>query len=58
MTTRLDKTAPGGRRFTSAEIGKFLFRVVLVVTFFLLGQRMVRHRFFRGGSRNQNGSIR
>jgi hypothetical protein len=38
-------------------IGKFLFVVVLAVLFFLLAHDMVRHRFFRGGWRNQHGSI-
>jgi hypothetical protein len=30
-------------------IVKFLFLVVLIGLIFLLGQQMVRHRFFRGG---------
>jgi hypothetical protein len=41
----------------SFGIGKFLFVIVLVVIFFLLAQTMVRHRFFRGGWVNRNGSI-
>jgi len=39
-------------------IGRFLFVVILVVLFLLLGQSMVRHRFFRGGWVNRNGSLR
>jgi hypothetical protein len=38
-------------------IGRFLFVVILVVLIFLLGQSMVRHRFFRGGWVNRNGSL-
>jgi hypothetical protein len=57
MTIRLDTTAPEGRKSKWVGLGKFLFIVVLVVIFFLLGQSMVRHRFFRGGRRNQNSSI-
>jgi hypothetical protein len=30
-------------------IVKFLLLVILVALIFLLGQEMVRHRFFRGG---------
>jgi hypothetical protein len=30
-------------------IVKFLLLVLLIVMIFLLGQAMVRHRFFRGG---------
>jgi hypothetical protein len=38
-------------------IGKLLFIVVLALLFFLLAQSMVGHRFFRGGWRNQHGSV-
>jgi hypothetical protein len=39
-------------------IGRLLFVVILVILFFLLGQSMLRHRFFRGGSVNRIGSLR
>jgi hypothetical protein len=58
MTTNSNRTAPAGRKSPWFGIGKFLLLVVLVVTFFLLAQSMVRHRFFRGGGLNRNGSIR
>ena len=57
MKTDLDTTVPEERRSVRFGIGKFLFVVVLAVLFFLLAHDMVRHRFFRGGWRNQHGSI-
>jgi hypothetical protein len=57
MTADLDTRAPEERRSMRLGIGKFLFAVVLAVLFFLLAHDMVRHRFFRGGWRNQHGSI-
>ena len=57
MTTDLDTIAPGERRSMWSGIGKILFIAVLALLFFLLAHNMVRHRFFRGGWRNQHGSI-
>ena len=57
MTTDLDTTAAEERRSMWLGIGKFLCIVVLALLFFLLAQSMVGHRFFRGGWRNQHGSI-
>ncbi len=57
MTTRLDMTAPEAPKSSWSSIGKLLFIVILVILFFLLGHTMVRHRFFRGGWRNPNGSL-
>jgi len=57
MTTYLDTRAPEERRLMWLGIGKLLFIVVLALLFFLLAHSMVRHRFFRGGWRNQHGSI-
>jgi hypothetical protein len=57
MTTYSNTPAPGGRKSPWFGIGKFLFVVVLAVIFFLLFQSMVRHRFFRGGWVNRNGSL-
>ena len=57
MATDLDTRAPEERRSMWLGFGKFLFIVVLALLFFLLAHSMVRHRFFRGGWRNQHGSI-
>jgi hypothetical protein len=57
MTTDLNTTVPAEPKPPSFGIGKFLFVVLLAVIFFLLGQSMVRHRFFRGGRVNRNGSL-
>ena len=57
MTTDLDTRAPEERRLIWLGIGKLLFIVVLALLFFLLTHSMVHHRFFRGGWRNQHGSI-
>jgi hypothetical protein len=57
MTTDLDTTGPEERKSTWLGVGKFLFIVLLAVLFFLLANNMARHRFFRGGWRNQHGSI-
>jgi len=57
MKIDLDTTATEERRSIWLGIGKFVFVVVLAVLFFLLAHNMVRHRFFRGGWRNQHGSI-
>ena len=57
MTTHLDTTAPERRKSPWFGIGRFLFIVILAVIFFMLAQSMVRHRFFRGGRVQRNGSI-
>jgi hypothetical protein len=57
MTTHPDARAPEERRSMWLGIGKLLFIVVLALLFFLLAQSMVGHRFFRGGWRNQHGSV-
>ena len=57
MTTDLDTRAPEERRLMWLGIGKLLFIVVLALLFFLLAHSMVSHRFFRGGWRDQHGSI-
>jgi len=53
----MDNREPAGREPSAFAIGKFLFVVVLAVILFLLGQSMVRHRFFEGGRFHRNGSI-
>ncbi len=42
-------TEPAGQNSRWLGAIKFLLLVLLVVVVFLLGQDMVRHRFFRGG---------
>src|ERR1022692_5138396 len=50
MASSLNTTDPAGRKPPSFGIRQFLFIVFLAVIFFLLGQSMVRHRFFQGGA--------
>jgi hypothetical protein len=57
MTTSLNTSARAGRKPPSFGIRQFLVGVVLAVILFLLGQSMVRHRFFEGGRFHRNGSI-
>ena len=56
MTVRSNPTECSGPK-AWCTIVRFLFIVALIVLFFLLGQSMVRHRFFRGGWVNQHGTI-
>jgi cobalamin biosynthesis Mg chelatase CobN len=49
MTRISDTTAPAPRPSPWLGIVKFLLLVILIGIIFLLGQAMVRHRFFRGG---------
>jgi hypothetical protein len=53
----MNKPTPAGREPPSFGIGQFLFVAVLAVILFLLGQSMVRHRFFQGGRDHRSGSI-
>ena len=48
---------PAGGEPPSFGIGQFVFVIVLLVMLILLGQSMVRHRFFQGGREHRNGSI-
>jgi hypothetical protein len=57
MASPLNTTDPAGRKPPSFGIGQFLFIVFLAVIFFLLGQTMLRHRFFQGERSHRNGSI-
>jgi hypothetical protein len=45
-------------RKPSFGIGQLLLAVILAILFFLLGQSMVHHRFFRGGSLDHADSLR
>ena len=58
MTTDSNSAAHAGRKPPRFGIGSLVIIVVLGVIFFLLGQSMVRHRFFRGGRINPNGTLR
>jgi hypothetical protein len=53
----MNTPTPDGRKPPSYGIGQFVFVVVLAVILLLLGQSMVRHRFFQGGRDHRNGSI-
>jgi ABC-type microcin C transport system permease subunit YejE len=58
MGPNSNMTGPAGRNSPWLGIVKFLFLVLLVVIIFLLGQDMVRHRFFRGGWVNQRDVLK
>jgi hypothetical protein len=57
MARPLNTTNPAGRKPASFGIGHFLFIVLLPIIFFLLGQTMLRHRFFQGERVHRNGSV-
>jgi hypothetical protein len=64
MTTRLDSTGRGEEKSHERDLPHLLYRVgrvvlvaVLFVSFFLLAQSMVEHRFFQGGRYHANGSV-
>jgi len=56
MTSPLKATDPAVRKPSSFRI-QLMLVVVLAVVFFLLGQSMVRHRYFGGQRVHRNGSI-
>ena len=58
MSTSSNTTPPAERKSLWLGIAKFLLLAALVITLFLLGQSMVRHRFFRGGRVNQRDVLR
>jgi hypothetical protein len=58
MKTNSNSAGSAGRKPPQFGIGSLVFVVVLVVVFFMLGQSMVRHRFFRGGWMTRNGVLR
>jgi hypothetical protein len=64
MISHPDSADGRARRRQPFAIGALLYRAskvflvaVLFVLFFLLGQSMVRHRFFKGGRYHANGSV-
>ena len=58
MRPNYKMTGPTGQNSPWLGIVKFLFLVLLIVIIFLLGQDMVRHRFFRGGWVNQRDVLK
>ncbi len=58
MTINANTTGPAERQSPWLGIVKFLFLFILVAIIFLLGQDMVRHRFFRGGWVDQHDVLR
>jgi ABC-type microcin C transport system permease subunit YejE len=57
MTLISNTKQPDGRPSPWLGIVKFLLLVILVGLIFMLGNAMVRHRFFRGGWVNQRGVL-
>jgi hypothetical protein len=53
----MNTPTPARREPPSFGVGQFVFVIVLLVMLILLGQSMVRHRFFQGGREHRNGSI-
>jgi ABC-type microcin C transport system permease subunit YejE len=58
MTVNSNTTDPAARNSPWLGVVKFLFLVILIVIIFLLGQDMVRHRFFQGGWVSQHGVLK
>ncbi len=58
MTLGSNKTDSAARPTPWVGIVKFLLLAILVALIFLLGQEMVRHRFFRGGYVDQRDVLR
>jgi hypothetical protein len=57
MTAYSNTPNPPERKPPSFGAAQFIFTLVLAVLLFLLGQSMVRHRFFQGGKFHRNGSV-
>lgn len=53
-----DMAKPAGQDSQWQGPVKFLLLVLFIVILFLLGQDMVRHRFFRGGWVNQRDVLK
>ena len=58
MTLNANTTGPAARQSPWLGIVKLLFIVILIAIIFLLGQDMVRHRFFGGGWVDQHDVLR
>jgi hypothetical protein len=58
MKVNSKTTNPAARNSPWLGIVKFLFLVILIAIIFLLGQDMVRHRFFQGGWVSQHDVLK
>ena len=58
MTPTSNTPDPSARPSPWLGIVKFLLLAILIAMIFLLGQQMVRHRFFRGGWVDQRGVLK
>jgi hypothetical protein len=58
MTNQPQPPPPTDQKQRRFQIGLTLFLIGLLVAFFLLGQSMVSHRFFRGGRVDRYGHVR
>lgn len=56
VSVAMDNSEPE-RKPPSFGVRKLVFAIILAVIFLLLGQAMVRHRFFRGGRITRYGSL-
>lgn len=57
METGSNSTPGPEREPLAGRILKMVLVAVLVIVFFLLGQGLVQHRFFRGQRLRQDGSL-
>jgi hypothetical protein len=58
MTPVSNTSDPSARPSPWLGFVKFLLLAILIGIIFLLGQQMVRHRFFRGGYVDQRGILK
>ena len=58
MTNQSQPPDPADQKLRRFQIGLTVFLIVLLIAFFLLGQSMVSHRFFRGGRLDRYGHVR
>jgi hypothetical protein len=58
VSTHSNDAAPQGSRPPWFQLARFLLLAAFVVALYLLGQSMVRHRFFRGGRIDRYGNLR
>jgi hypothetical protein len=58
MTDDSNSPAPSGRSSLWFQVGRIVFFVALAVSFFLLANSLVEHRFFRGGRIDRHGVLR
>ncbi|MGA2632940.1 MAG: hypothetical protein ABSF16_01785 [Terracidiphilus sp.] len=58
MTNQSQAPASADQKSRRFQIGLTLFLIGLLVAFFLLGNSMVNHRFFRGGRIDRYGHVK